>query len=131
MTTQIKTNLVMNVIIPTGTTINESKMSVRYANGMRDMLLELKDGSRKPLQLLLDKASKSKEYFLQFINSLELVHSTPWLISWVDEHFTDAMAKVFFDKFWSGSWEVRALYTAHEELPSIIDDMSDCINQMA
>ncbi|OAB39275.1 hypothetical protein PMSD_04930 [Paenibacillus macquariensis subsp. defensor] len=122
---------VMDVIIPAGTVIDENKMSVRYADGMRDVLLELKDGSVKPLQLLLDKASESKDYFLQFINSVELVHSTPWLISWLDEYFTDAMAKVFFDKFWNGSWEGSALYTAYEELPSIIDDMSDCINQMA
>ncbi|MEC0089907.1 hypothetical protein [Paenibacillus macquariensis] len=123
---------IMNVIIPTGTIINENKMSVRYADGMHDILLELKDGSMKPLQLLLDKASESKAYFIQFINSLELVYSTPWLVSWIDEYFTDAMAKVFFDKFWNGSWEVRALYTAaYEELPSIIDDMSDCINSFA
>jgi hypothetical protein len=124
MTNQIETNEIMNVTIPIGTTTDENKMTVRYADGMHDMLLELKDGSMKPLQLLLDKASESKAYFIQFIGSLELSSLKPWIISWVDEHFTDNMAKVFFDHYWNGDLYNDA--TAHN-MPTILDDMDACI----
>lgn len=82
------------------------------------------------LEAAIEFASQSKQAFITLINELELHISKPWIIKYLQETFTDAMASIFFDRYWNGSLDTVTLYTESGELPSLIDDIGSCVDGM-
>lgn len=76
----------------------------------------------------IELAKQSKQAFINFITYLEIPQVMPRVNDWLERFWIDGMSKVFFDKYWNGSFDITTLYTeSGEELSGLLDDIQECM----